>query len=124
MSVKRCVEAFTVWRDGTPITFTAGQLLEDRHPILKSHAHLFQDVETAARPRQAQRVEATVNEPGSLRTLTPPPAPPAVPDPPAEPEQPVVPEEPTPSAVPEPTAETPAPKPAVKKTPARRSRRS
>lgn len=72
MSVKRCAEAFTVWRDGTPVTFTAGQLLEDKHPILKTHAHLFQDVETAARPRQAQRIEAATADPGELRSLTPP----------------------------------------------------
>lgn len=75
MSVKRCVEAFTVWRGGAPITFTAGQLLEDKHPILTTHSHMFQDVETAAQPRQAQRVEAAVNDPGTVRTLTPPAAP-------------------------------------------------
>lgn len=70
--VQRCVEAFTVWRDGVPITFTAGQLLEDKHPILKTHQHLFQDVATAAQPRQAQRIEAAVDDPGTARSLTPP----------------------------------------------------
>ncbi|MBK3556298.1 hypothetical protein JHN55_07060 [Streptomyces sp. MBT56] len=72
MAVQRCVESFTVWRGGVPITFTAGQLLEEKHPILKTHGHLFQDVATAARPRQAQRVEAAVNDPGTARALTPP----------------------------------------------------
>lgn len=72
--VQRCVEGFTVWRGGAPITFAAGQLLEDRHPILKTHRHLFQDVATAAQPRQAQRMEAAVNDPGTARELTPPAA--------------------------------------------------
>ncbi|MFE9381381.1 hypothetical protein [Streptomyces sp. NPDC006855] len=72
MAVQRCVESFTVWRGGVPVTFTAGQLLEEKHPILKTHGHLFQDVATAARPRQAQRVEAAVNDPGTSRNLTPP----------------------------------------------------
>lgn len=72
MAVQRCVESFTVWQGGAPVTFTAGQLLEDAHPILKTHRHLFQDVTTAARPRQAQRIEAAVDDPGSLRNLTPP----------------------------------------------------
>ncbi|MFG2589054.1 hypothetical protein [Streptomyces sp. NPDC048438] len=75
MSVKRCVQSFTVWRGGAPITFTAGQLLEEKHPILKTHGHLFQDAATAAQPRQAQRIEAATADPGEHRTLTPPAAP-------------------------------------------------
>lgn len=72
MAVQRCVESFTVWPNGAPVTFTAGQLIEEKHPILKTHGHLFQDVTTAAQPRQAQRIEAAVDDPGSLRNLTPP----------------------------------------------------
>lgn len=70
--VQRCVEAFTIWRDGVPITFTPGQLIEDKHPILKTHRHLFQDVATAAQPRAAQRMEDTTAAPGEQRNLTPP----------------------------------------------------
>jgi hypothetical protein len=72
--VQRCVEAFTIWRAGVPITFTPGQLVEDKHAILKTHRHLFQDVATAAQPRQAQHIEAAVNDPGTARDLTPPAA--------------------------------------------------
>lgn len=72
MAVQRCREAFTVWHDGAPITYTAGQLVEDKHPILKTHQHLFEDVATAARPRPAASIEAAVSDPGTPRSLTPP----------------------------------------------------
>ncbi len=85
MAVQRCREAFTIWRDGAPITYTAGQLVPDKDPILKSHGHLFQDVaEAARRPVQSIPAEAATNEPGERRTLTPPAT---VPNPDENPEE-------------------------------------
>ncbi|MFG3426141.1 hypothetical protein [Streptomyces californicus] len=85
MAVQRCREAFTIWRNGAPITYTAGQLVEDKDPILKSHRHLFQDVaEAARRPAQSIPAEAATNEPGERRTLTPPAIVPNPDDTPAE----------------------------------------
>ncbi|MET8707774.1 hypothetical protein [Streptomyces californicus] len=85
MAVQRCREAFTIWRNGAPITYTAGQLVEDKDPILKSHRHLFQDVaEAARRPTQSIPAEAATNEPGERRTLTPPATVPNPDDTPAE----------------------------------------
>lgn len=77
MAIKRCNESFTIWRDGAPVAFAAGQLVDDKHPILKSHGHLFGDPETASRPApaaamRAQAAEQTTAAPGELRTLTPP----------------------------------------------------
>ncbi|MFB6423686.1 hypothetical protein ACFCXC_18360 [Streptomyces microflavus] len=83
MSVQRCREAFTIWRGGAPITYTAGQLVPDKDPILGTHGHLFQDVaEAAQRPAQAVPAEAATNEPGQRRSLTPPAS---VPDPDQDP---------------------------------------
>lgn len=77
MPIKRCKESFTIWRHGAPVAFTAGQLVDDKHPILKSHGHLFADPETAARtapPAQLKPVEQATADPGEQRTLTPPAA--------------------------------------------------
>ncbi|MEH0578992.1 hypothetical protein QBA54_31985 [Streptomyces sp. B21-108] len=75
MAIKRCTESFTIWRDGAPVAFVAGQLVDDKHPILKSHGHLFSDPETAARPALAptlKPVEQATADPGEQRALTPP----------------------------------------------------
>jgi hypothetical protein len=75
MPIKRCTESFTIWRDGAPVAFTAGQLVDDKHPILKSHGHLFDDPGTVARPApQPKRAEQATADPGELRNLTPPAA--------------------------------------------------
>jgi hypothetical protein len=72
--VKRCTESFTIWRDGAPVAFVAGQLLDDKHPILKSHSHLFADPVTIPRPAPAavRATEQATADPGEARTLTPP----------------------------------------------------
>jgi hypothetical protein len=77
MAIKRCSEAFSVWQDGVPTVFTAGQLVDEKHPILKTHGHLFRDPETAALPQPAPavRVEQATADPGEARTLTAPATP-------------------------------------------------
>jgi hypothetical protein len=75
--MQQCSESFTIWRDGAPVAFVAGQLVDDKHPILKTHGHLFAEPEaTAARPAPAQvrakPAEQATNDPGEQRTLTPP----------------------------------------------------
>lgn len=75
--MKRCTESFTIWRDGAPVAFTAGQLVDDRHPILKSHKHLFGELEASsghAPPSTLRPVEQATAAPGENRTLTPPAA--------------------------------------------------
>jgi len=74
--MKRCSESFTVWRNGAPVAFVAGQLIDDKHPILKTHGHLFAEP-TASVPGgstalHALPAEQATNEPGEQRTLTPP----------------------------------------------------
>ncbi|MDH6435607.1 hypothetical protein M2158_004084 [Streptomyces sp. SAI-144] len=78
MAIKRCSESFTIWRDGAPVAFVAGQLIDEKHPILKTHGHLFDDPATVPRPAPAELTatpveEATAN-PGEQRNLTPPTA--------------------------------------------------
>ncbi|MFD7709475.1 hypothetical protein [Streptomyces sp. NPDC059786] len=76
--MKRCTESFTIWRDGAPVAFTAGQLVDDKHPILKSHKHLFAEPQATAGhapPAQLKPVEEATASPGENRTLTPPAAP-------------------------------------------------
>ncbi|MFZ3569422.1 hypothetical protein ACNYS0_20950 [Streptomyces sp. BH034] len=71
--MKRCTESFSIWQDGAPVAFTAGQLVDDKHPILKTHGHLFAEPVTsppAARPLRA--TEQATADPGEARTLAPP----------------------------------------------------
>lgn len=72
--MKRCTESFTIWRDGAPMAFVAGQLLDDKHPILKTHKHLFADPVTIPQhaPAAARTTEQATADPGEARTLTPP----------------------------------------------------
>ncbi|WHM32445.1 hypothetical protein OH540_21315 [Streptomyces sp. BPPL-273] len=73
--MKRCTESFTIWRDGAPIAFVAGQLVDDKHPILKSHSHLFGELEASsghAQPARLTAVEQATADPGQPRALTPP----------------------------------------------------
>ncbi|MFF7067304.1 hypothetical protein [Streptomyces pseudovenezuelae] len=72
--MKRCTESFTIWRDGAPVGFVAGQLVEDKHPILKTHGHLFAEpVATAGQAAAPLKpVEEATANPGEQRTLTPP----------------------------------------------------
>jgi hypothetical protein len=75
--MKRCTESFTIWRDGAPVAFVAGQLVEDKHPILKTHKHLFAEPEASAGqapPTQLKPVEQATADPGEPRALTPPQA--------------------------------------------------
>lgn len=75
--MKRCTESFTIWRDGAPVAFTAGQLVDDKHPILKTHKHLFGELEASsghAPPATLKPVEQATADPGETRTLTPPAA--------------------------------------------------
>lgn len=76
--MKRCTESFTIWRDGAPVAFVVGQLVDDKHPILKTHKHLFAEPEASsgqAPPAQLRPVEQATADPGENRTLTPPQAP-------------------------------------------------
>jgi hypothetical protein len=73
--MKRCTESFTIWRDGAPVAFVAGQLVDDKNPILKTHKHLFAEPEASPGQLTAttmKPVEQTTSEPGERRTLTPP----------------------------------------------------
>jgi hypothetical protein len=73
--MKRCTESFTIWRDGAPVAFAVGQLVDDKHPILKSHKHLFAEPEASTGQMTAavlRPVEQATHEPGEKRTLTPP----------------------------------------------------
>jgi len=75
MPIKRCTESFTIWENGAPVAYAAGQLVDDKHPILKTHGHLFADPSTVARPAAAMRAkpaEQATADPGEQRTLTPP----------------------------------------------------
>ena len=73
--VQRCVHPFTIWPDGVPTTFTAGRLIEDSDPILKTHRHHFEAVEAVVRRQSAARAEAASAAPGELREVSTPPAP-------------------------------------------------
>ncbi|MGV9755433.1 hypothetical protein ACWDUC_06295 [Streptomyces tricolor] len=72
--MQRCNESFTIWRDGSPIAFVAGQLVDDKHPILKTHRHLFSEptATVPAAPFVLRPVEQATADPGRSRTLTPP----------------------------------------------------
>ena len=73
--MKRCTESFTIWRDGAPVAFAAGQLVEDKHPILRTHKHLFAEPETTSGQevaRQLKPIEQASADPGEQRMLTPP----------------------------------------------------
>ncbi|MFI2084322.1 hypothetical protein ACH43Y_28685 [Streptomyces rubiginosohelvolus] len=73
--MQRCTESFTIWRDGAPVAFTAGQLIDDKHPILKTHRHLFAEPQTTGHPAPPARLRTTEQataDPGAGRTLTPP----------------------------------------------------
>lgn len=73
--MKRCTESFTIWRGGAPLAFTAGQLVDDKHPILKTHKHLFADPDAAtgqASDFTLKPVEQATADPGEPRALTPP----------------------------------------------------
>lgn len=70
--VKRVTEPFAVWRDGMPATYTAGMLVDDKDPILKTHKHLFEDVSAAVKARPTRGVETATADPGEPRSLTPP----------------------------------------------------
>jgi hypothetical protein len=71
--MQRCNESFIIWRDGAPVAFVAGQLIDDKHPILKTHRHLFSEPTAAASgPFVLRPTEQATADPGEARTLTPP----------------------------------------------------
>lgn len=70
--VQRCVQPFVIWPAGAPVAYTAGRLVEDSDPILKTHRHHFEAAEAVARRNTAARVEAASAAPGELRTVTSP----------------------------------------------------
>lgn len=72
---KRVTSPFSIWVDGSPRVYPGGTLIDDKDPILKTHGHLMEDVETAVAARAARRVEQTTAAPGEVRTLTPPSTP-------------------------------------------------
>ncbi|MFJ3663155.1 hypothetical protein ACIPPM_22120 [Streptomyces sp. NPDC090119] len=73
--MQRCKESFTVWRDGAPVAYVVGQLVDDEDPILITHEHLFAAPEATVRPApQAVRAEQATAAPGELRALSAPPA--------------------------------------------------
>lgn len=71
MAVKRCTTPFSVWVDGSPRVYAGGQLVDERDPVLKTHAHLFEDVVAHVAARQARQAETATAGPDELRTLTP-----------------------------------------------------
>lgn len=71
MAVKRCTTPFSVWVDGSPRVYAGGQLVDERDPVLKTHAHLFEDVVAHVAARQARQAETATAGPGELRTLAP-----------------------------------------------------
>ncbi|MFD5975563.1 hypothetical protein [Streptomyces bacillaris] len=85
--MQRCTESFTIWRNGAPVAFVAGQLVDDKHPILKTHRHLFAEPQ-ATRPvggaEPLRGTEQATADPGTARTLTPPSASASAPFDPAE----------------------------------------
>lgn len=69
MAVKRCRAAFTVWNpDGMPRVVAGGDLVDDQDPILKTHGHLFEDVDAYVAERSSQVEQATA-EPGERRAV-------------------------------------------------------
>ena len=71
--MQRCDMSFTIWRDGAPVAFVQGQLVDDKDPILKTHRHLFSEPSPApAGPFVLRPVEQATAGPGEARTLTPP----------------------------------------------------
>ncbi|MFE2046365.1 hypothetical protein ACFXAZ_36685 [Streptomyces sp. NPDC059477] len=71
--MQRCTESFSIWRDGAPLAFVAGQLVDDKHPILKTHSHLFtQPQATVHRAAVLRPVEQATADPGERRDLAPP----------------------------------------------------
>jgi hypothetical protein len=84
MPIKRCTQAFSVWLDGSPRVYSGGQLVDEKDPVLKTHAHLFEDVDTHVAARRARQVETATAGPGEARTLGAPPSPPEPYDPGAD----------------------------------------
>ena len=75
MTIKRCKAAFSVWVDGSPRVYSGGQLVDEKDPAVKSHPHLFEDVDVHVADRRARQVESATAVPGEVRTVTvPPPA--------------------------------------------------
>ncbi|MGW7435708.1 hypothetical protein [Streptomyces sp. NPDC054849] len=76
MPIKRCTAAFSVWVGGSPRVYSGGQLVDEKDPVLKTHGHLFEDVDTHVAARTARQAEAATAAPGEPRTrTTPPPGP-------------------------------------------------
>lgn len=74
--MQRCTQSFSIWRNGAPVAFVAGQLIDDKHPILKTHRHLFEEpvaTHPAAGATSLRPVEQATADPGTVRTLTTPP---------------------------------------------------
>ena len=71
MAIKRCKSPFSVWTNGVPRVITGGQLIEDTDPVYKSHAHLFEDVETfvSEQSERAAPVEQATAAPGEKRSV-------------------------------------------------------
>ena len=72
----RCTGGFAVATpDGTPHVIPGGALVQDDDPILKTHAAMFEPVETFTARRAAavtsfSAVETATAEPGELRTVS------------------------------------------------------
>lgn len=71
MAVKRAKEAFAVVADGVPRVVRAGDLLDDRDPVVKAHKHLFEDVAANNKPyetRESEPTEQATAKPGEKRS--------------------------------------------------------
>jgi hypothetical protein len=73
----RCTGGFAVYVDGQPRVFAGGALVADDDPILASHRHLFEPVESHvarrdALPQSAGAVETATAGPGELRQISAP----------------------------------------------------
>jgi hypothetical protein len=71
---QRCKGGFAVQTEGGPLVFSAGRLVSDEDPILRTHAHLFEPVEVQVQRQEAvpQSVTAVATEtasaaPGEVR---------------------------------------------------------
>lgn len=72
MTIKRCKAAFSVWVGGSPRVYSGGQLVDEKDPVLKTHGHLFEDIDVHVAARTARQAEAATAGPGEHRTLSTP----------------------------------------------------
>lgn len=68
MAIKRCKASFAVIENGAPRVITAGQLVDDKDPVVKGREANFEDVETYVSDHKP-RVEQATADPGEKRSV-------------------------------------------------------